>query len=353
MDIPHAVAAGALDAAGDALAVLNADGVVVAGNDEWASFAHFGAAADAGTDYVSAVAATDAAGARVADALRAVLDGEESAHVEYERAADGTRRWYRFRAAAFDADGERHVRAEHADVTEQVVAETAVRERDEALWSSAAVLNHDLRNRLTVASGWLDMLPDDEGDGPNPKERVANAIDRADATVVDAVEFLRVGRAGIAGEPVDVAALARAAWSDAESASATLDVRDPVTATGDAALVRDALGRVFENALAHAGPDVSVTVDAFDRGGESGFYVADDGPGIEPEKRERVLRLGGTTVEGGTGYGLPVVARIAARQGWRVAVTDAADGGTRVEFVTDPRAPQVRGELSDPRLSER
>lgn len=352
MDIPHAVAAGALDAASAPLAVLDGDGVVVAGNDEWASLAHFGAAADAGTDYASAVAATDATGARVADALRAVLDGDESAHVEYERAADGTRRWYRFRAAAFDADGERYVRAEHADVTEQVVAETAVRERDEALWASAAVLNHDLRNRLTVASGWLDMLPDDEGDGPNPKERVANAVDRADATVVDAVEFLRVGRAGIAGEAVDVATLARAAWGP-ESADATLDVREPGTVAGDAALVGDALERVFENALAHAGPDVSVTVDAFERGGESGFYVADDGPGVEPENRERVLRLGGTTVEGGTGYGLPVVARIAARQGWRVAVTDAADGGTRVEFVTDPRAPQVRGELSDPRLSER
>ncbi|WP_435097861.1 ATP-binding protein [Halarchaeum sp. P4] len=355
MDIPHSVASGALDAASDPIGVLDADGVVVGGNDRWASFAHLGTTADDGTDYVAAMADTGEDGNRIADALRSVLDSTASASVEYDYPIDGTRRRYRFRATAFDAEGERYVRTVHEDVTEQAVAERAVRERDEALWASAAVLNHDLRNRLTVASGWLDMLPegDAEGSGPNPKERIANAVERADETVVDAVHYLRIGRAGVAEDEIDVTALANAAWKnlEGETATATLDVRSPGTVAGDAVLVTDALTRVFDNALTHVGPDVLVTVDAFERDGEAGFYVADDGPGIPVGRRERVFTLGETTVAGGTGYGLPVVARIAHLHGWDVRVTDAETGGARIEFVTDPREPRVRGEVPDPRLA--
>jgi signal transduction histidine kinase len=79
----------------------------------------------------------------------------------------------------------------------------------------------------------------------------------------------------------------------------------------------------------HAGEDVTVTVGDLD----GGFYVADDGPGIPESDRERVFETGYSTSDGGTGFGLEIVATVATAHGWDVRVTDAADGGARFEFT--------------------
>jgi signal transduction histidine kinase len=68
-----------------------------------------------------------------------------------------------------------------------------------------------------------------------------------------------------------------------------------------------------------------------DDGSVTGFYVADDGPGIPEDDRERVFEPGHTT-GGGTGFGLPIVARIAEAHGWSVTVTDSETGGARFEI---------------------
>jgi signal transduction histidine kinase len=94
-----------------------------------------------------------------------------------------------------------------------------------------------------------------------------------------------------------------------------------------------------EPGAADAG-DVTVRVGALSA--EPGISVADDGPGIPADAREDVFEPGYTTSETGTGFGLAIVAEIAAAHGWRVRCTEAADGGARFEFVFDgdgfPRA---------------
>ena len=75
---------------------------------------------------------------------------------------------------------------------------------------------------------------------------------------------------------------------------------------------------------------VSVTVGAFD----GGFYVADDGPGIPPARRETVFDPGVTTAADGTGFGLAIVREIAEAHGWTVSVTESESGGARFEIRT-------------------
>ncbi|GAD51701.1 hypothetical protein MBEHAL_0461 [Halarchaeum acidiphilum MH1-52-1] len=352
MDDPAPVLDGAFDAAADPIALLDADGVLVTTNDRWDADAHFGVDASPGVDYAAAI---EDAAPDVAAALRTVLADGGSSSVAYDRAVDGVRRRYRFRAATFDAGGERYIRVEHRDVTEHAAARRALRERESSLRASAAVLSHDLRNHFTVASGWLDMLPDADVEGRTPKARVADAIERADSAIIDAVAYLRVGRAGVARDDLDLDAIARAAWTrlDAASSDATLDVRDSDSIVGDADLLGDALERLFENAIDHAaGPEdaVTVRVGGFRGDDESGFYVADDGPGIPSARRDGVFTLGETAVEAGTGYGLPVVGRIAHVHGWDARIGEADTGGARIEFVTDPRAP-TPPDRRDPRLT--
>jgi signal transduction histidine kinase len=69
----------------------------------------------------------------------------------------------------------------------------------------------------------------------------------------------------------------------------------------------------------------------------TGFYVADDGVGIPPEKREEVFEYGYTSSTDGTGFGLAIVTDLAAVHGWSVALTESAAGGARFEFgVPEP-----------------
>jgi signal transduction histidine kinase len=75
--------------------------------------------------------------------------------------------------------------------------------------------------------------------------------------------------------------------------------------------------------------DVTVRVGTLSD--DEGFYVADDGPGIPAEEREAVFDAGYSTAEGGVGFGLAIVERVADAHGWEVRVTEGSDGGARFE----------------------
>ena len=94
------------------------------------------------------------------------------------------------------------------------------------------------------------------------------------------------------------------------------------------------LQRLFENlyrnAVEHGGEDVTVTVGDID--GE-GFFVADDGPGIPPDERDRVFQSGYSGDEDGTGFGLAIVERIVEAHGWAIHVTESDTGGARFEIT--------------------
>jgi signal transduction histidine kinase len=65
------------------------------------------------------------------------------------------------------------------------------------------------------------------------------------------------------------------------------------------------------------------------------FTVADNGPGIPPQDRERVFvmfeRLGAP--QKGTGIGLPICRRIVERHGGRMWVAEAPEGGAAFHFT--------------------
>ncbi|MEF8841647.1 MAG: ATP-binding protein [Haloarculaceae archaeon] len=203
------------------------------------------------------------------------------------------------------------------------------RERDR-LDEFASVVSHDLRNPLSVAQGRLD-LGREEHDNPH-FESAAEALDRMGGLIDDLLALAREGMT--IEEPTELSApeVAEIAWMTVEVADATLAV-DPGTGRilGDRSRVRQLFENLFRNAIEHGGPDVTVTVGPLDEG--SGFYVADDGPGIPPDERERVLRTGYTTSSEGTGFGLSICSRIAEAHGWELRVVESEDGGTRVELT--------------------
>jgi signal transduction histidine kinase len=132
-----------------------------------------------------------------------------------------------------------------------------------------------------------------------------------------------------------VDAVVTEAWRSVRADGAALRAGDVGTAVADADRLQQLFENLFRNAVTHCGEDVTVEVGALgaDDGAVTGFYVADDGPGIPPAERDRVLEPGYTTAVDGTGLGLPIVLEIADAHGWRVDVTESSSGGARFEFT--------------------
>jgi two-component system sensor histidine kinase TctE len=102
---------------------------------------------------------------------------------------------------------------------------------------------------------------------------------------------------------------------------------------GDAFLLREALANLVHNALEYSHRGGRVTVRTGRRNGHAFLEVEDDGPGIAPRERERVLerfyRVPGTPGTG-SGLGLAIVREIAASHAAAITVLDGAAGGCRV-----------------------
>jgi signal transduction histidine kinase len=200
--------------------------------------------------------------------------------------------------------------------------------------------SHQLRTPLTGLRLRLEALEARGGPVAEEARKMRGELDRLAGLVEDLLELARASSAESTGSHVDLAAVAREAvdrWA-APAAEAGKTIRllaapvPPVWANpGDLGHVLDNL---IENAIRYTPAGTEIVVEAGD--GEGGPYlsVADDGPGIPPEDRDRVFDRfyrgrAGRRAGPGTGLGLPIVAELVRRWDGEVRLADA--GGTRVE----------------------
>ena len=102
---------------------------------------------------------------------------------------------------------------------------------------------------------------------------------------------------------------------------------------GDAFLLREALANLVHNAFEYPPRGARVTLRTGRREGAAFVELEDDGPGIAPAERARVLerfyRVPGTPGTG-SGLGLAIVREIAAGHGANLAIEDSPAEGCRV-----------------------
>jgi signal transduction histidine kinase len=264
---------------------------------------------------------------RILDAVGETAD----ATVRFAQVQSGDRRHFHVRAidtGGDDADGYLHFATVPAG--EQGRLELVA--RVDRLERTLDVVIHDIRNPLEVARIRLEAAQ--EAREAVHFEKVAGALDRIEQLVSD-VRAVGAGRI----DPTDAVALedvTESAWETVDVADATLVISPDVpTIRADADRLRQIFENLFRNAVEHAGPDVTVTVEPL----PDGFAVVDDGPGIPSEVGDSVFRVGVTTTPGSRGLGLAIVDRIAREHGWRVSVVspDAtstdSDTGARFEFT--------------------
>lgn len=112
---------------------------------------------------------------------------------------------------------------------------------------------------------------------------------------------------------------------------------EPAIVHGDAAALHELLDNLIDNALRYAGHGTRTTVSvASDPAQGVSLQVADSGPGVPAEARERLgerfFRVPGTQTTG-TGLGLAIVQTVAQQHGAQCAFDTAAEGGLRVNLL--------------------
>lgn len=215
--------------------------------------------------------------------------------------------------------------------------ETELERQNERLDRFASIVSHDLRTPLTVAAGNAELA--EETGSEDAFRRLHEAHDRMDRLIGDLLTLSRTDEAAADAERISVAEHARSVWSRLGIADGELTVRLDRSTTVEAhpELFDTVLQNAFRNAIEHNDPPVAVCVGRLDA--EEGFVIADDGGGIPPDERGAVLDHGVTGASGGTGYGLAIVAEVAAAHDWEVRVDESAAGGVRLEFAAPLESP--------------
>jgi PAS domain S-box-containing protein len=203
--------------------------------------------------------------------------------------------------------------------------------QNERLDRFAAIVSHDLRNPLNVASGRVELLRSRlDGEHDPDLEDIDSAHERMEDIIDDALELARSGKAITETREVDIGETARRAWANVDTGAATLECDVDVRVQSDPDRLLNVFENLFRNAIEHNDDEVTVRVGSLADG--SGFYVEDTGDGIPSDERERVLEQGYTTSDSGTGLGLSIIGDITRAHGWGLSITDSDEGGARFEI---------------------
>ncbi|HVS12909.1 MAG TPA: ATP-binding protein [Thermoanaerobaculia bacterium] len=209
------------------------------------------------------------------------------------------------------------------------------REKLAAVGRTAAGIAHEVRNPLAVIRSSASML---RGGFPRGSEEaracgfICEEIDRLDRLVGSVLDWAKPTRLELREvEPRDLLGRCeRLVEGELERRTIALEVElDPAVEriVADTGLLEQAVYGLLLNAAEAVGERgrIAVEVRAAAAGGVT-IEVADDGPGIEPGRREEVFEPFVTSKAGGTGLGLPMVRRAVEEHGGSVAVVESARG---------------------------
>ena len=238
------------------------------------------------------------------------------------------------------------------DVTRLRRLETARREM-------VANIGHELRTPLTAILGYLETLEHDPDLPPAERARFLGVIDRNARRLerlvrdLSRLSELESARARVPLEPVEVPGLVSGVLETLAPRAAGRKVGlESAVEPGVPKVLADRHGletvllNLLDNAVRVSPAGEKVTLRALRREGTVRFEIADRGPGVPRELRDRVferfyrLDAGRSAEEGGSGLGLAIVKHAVQLYGGEVGVEDRADGGA-VFFFTVPEAPDA------------
>lgn len=217
-------------------------------------------------------------------------------------------------------------------------ARLAQSEKLAALGQLATAIAHEVRNPLAVirsaAQGLGESAPPEDAEAHRACAFITAEIDRLSNVITSLLAFARPPqlepRAVRVGALFDRALLL--AGDDLAESGIRVSRHDPgdvPPVRADPDLVCQVLLGLLANATAVVPSGGEITLEARAANDSVELAVADSGPGVAPELRERVFEPFFTTRARGTGLGLAVARQIVEAHGGRIDVVDRPQGGAR------------------------
>ena len=227
--------------------------------------------------------------------------------------------------------------------------------------------SHELRTPLAVIRGTGEVALSDARTVAEFKDAVGSMLEDVDRLthLVDTLLRLSHGDAGtvrLSPGTVDLGELARevvgslAILAEDRSQQIAVDAPDRVFVTADRLVLREAITNVVDNAIKYSSHGATIKVRVAPEKQEVVLTVADEGPGIPAEHRERIfdrffrIDEARSRDRGGTGLGLAIAKWAVEVNGGHISVSDGPTHGSmfRISMPTtqQPSATHVEGQTS-------
>ena len=212
-------------------------------------------------------------------------------------------------------------------------------------------VSHDLRAPLRAVGGFSQMILDDFGSQlPAGCKDLINVVitnvAQMRAMIDDLLRLSRLGRCALNTMPVDMTALAgevlRELRSGQKELNAKFEIANLPKCTGDPSLLKQVFVNLLSNAIKFSRnkQNALVQVGSLRQGGESVYFVRDNGAGFDMQYADRLFgvfqRLHSDEQFEGTGVGLSIVQRVIERHGGRIWAESAPDKGATFNFTLAP-----------------
>jgi signal transduction histidine kinase len=219
-----------------------------------------------------------------------------------------------------------------------------LRRQEAARRSFVATASHELRTPLTMLQGTMELLDEDLREGADledAQEQVAGARRELRRLSVLASELLDLSRLDAAvqlrSEPVELGEITRAVAAEFALVAAergveleVLPAPEPCWARADPAACARVVRILIDNALRYAPESEPIEILTAQDGGRVMVEVADRGPGVPEDERERIFERfhRGRSAGAGSGFGLGLAIgrELAERMSGTLGLTDSAVG---------------------------
>jgi two-component system sensor kinase FixL len=248
---------------------------------------------------------------------------------------DGTRFPVHLSVGEMTSQGKRSFTGILHDLSDRVLLEQRLAEQKSLakLGEMAAVVAHEVKNPIAGIRGALQVITSRMPPEQRDRAILIDIITRLDALnriVQDMLMFARPR--ALRKEAMAIGTLVRETASLIKRDPGMLQVEIDVSGEADIMGDREMLQVVFQNILINAAQAIEGQgrIDVMIAGGHGRcrVAVADHGPGMPDETREKAFDAFFTTKHRGTGLGLPIAKRVVEAHGGAIHIDAPPAGGT-------------------------